>query len=374
MNDKIIQCFKIPKFSFKPFHISKENKYFIETLYYYYKSVNIPNYVEKYGKTNSSEFGIYYQHIPANILTYIKKQHYDKHLIQFIVNKRRISIHFFTKSKMSKKIIDSTIQIISFISNFASIECSKLLDIYIFNTPFKKEIATFDNNRIERKDINSAYTFSCYEKNSIYIFRKEEWKKVLIHECIHAFGIDFSTIETDHADTVNAKLDNIFNLGINYKFNEAYCETLATIITSIDLFRSQKENTEIIPFMETHLTHEIIHSLVQSNKYLKHSSLSMRHLVFGKDNSTYSENTSAFSYYFIKSLFLYNINSFLKITHSISNHTLKNSFTPKNIIKYIDLIHKTAYSNDFKNDMKLADKLISQCPLLHKSMKFSFYG
>ena len=373
MNDKIIECFKIPNFSFKPFHISKENKYFIETLYYYYNSVNIPKYVEKYGKTNSSEFGIYYQHIPVDILTYIKKQHYDKHLIQFIVNKRRISIHFFTKSKITKKAIGSAIRVVSFISNFASIECSKILDIYIFNTPFKKEIATFDKN-IERKDINSAYTFSCYEKNSIYIFRKEEWKKVLIHECIHAFGIDFSIIETNNADTINVKLDNIFNLGINYKFNEAYCETLATIITNIDLFENQTTNKKLIPFMETHLTNEIIHSLVQSNKYLKHSSLSMRHLVFGKDNSNYSENTCAFSYYFIKSLFLYNINAFLKITQSICNHTLKNSFTPKNIIKYIDLIQKTAYSNDFKQDMKLADKLISQCPLLHKSMKFSFYG
>ena len=373
MNDKIIQCFKNPKFSFKPFHISKENKYFIETLYYYYKSINIPKYVEKYEKTDYSEFGIYYQHIPSDILKYIKRQDYKKHLIQFIINKRRISIHFFTTNKMSKKNIQDTIKIVSFISHFAKEECSKILDIYIFNTPFKKEIATFDNT-IDRKDINSAYTFSCHEKNSIYIFRKEEWKKVLIHECIHAFGIDFSIIESNHSDVINTKLDNIFNLGINYTFNEAYCETLATLINSIYLFENQSTTSELIPFIDTQLTHEIIHSLVQSNKFLKHTSLTMRHLVFGKDNSTYKEKTPAFSYYFIKSLFLYNINSFLRITQSISNHTLKNSFTSKNIIKYIDLIQKTAYSNDFKNDMKLADNLISQCPLLNKSMKFSFYG
>lgn len=373
MHDKIIQCFKIPQFSFNPLNITKENKYFIETLYYHYKIASIPKYIENYGKANSGEFGIYYQHIPSDILLYIKKQDYRKHLIQFIVNKRHISIHFFTTNKVTKKIIETTIKIVSFISKFASSECSKILDIYIFNTPFKKEIATFDNS-IERKDINSAYTFSCYEKNAIYIFRKEEWKKVLIHECLHAFGIDFSIIESKYSDTINAKLDNIFNLGINYTFNEAYCETVATIIMSIHLFENQSTYNEVIPFIENQLTNEIIHSLVQSNKFLKHSSLSMRHLVFGKDNSKYSENTPAFSYYFLKTLFLYNVNSFLKVTQSISNHTLKNNFTSKNISKYIDLIHKTSYSNDFKRDMKLADTLISQCPLLHKSMKFSFYG
>ena len=373
MNDKIIQCLKIPKFKFKPFQISSDNNYFINALNYYYNNTDIPDYIEKYDKNKNNDLGIYYQHIPIDILTYIKKQYYNTHLIQFIVNKRRISIHFFTLNKITKTIINDTIRNISFISKFAGDECSKILDIYIFNTPFKKEISTFDNT-IERKDINSAYTFSCYEKNAIYIFRKEEWKKVLIHECIHAFGIDFAIIESTHSQLINSKLDNIFNLDINYTFNEAYCETLATIINIIYLFNTQSTHNELIPFLESQLNNEIIHSLVQSNKFLKHSSLSMRHMVFGKDNSKYKENTPAFSYYFIKSLFLYDLNSFLKITYSINNHSLKNNFTIKNISKYINLIDKTARSNVFKHDMKLVEKLITQCPLLYKSMKFSLYG
>ena len=315
----------------------------------------------------------YNQHIPDEFMNYIKLQTYNKKLIHFFVNKRHIYIHLFTHKKVSKIDIEYIIRIISFISTFAKSNCSTRLDIYIFDTPFKKEITTFDKE-VSRTNINSAYTFACSANNYIYIYRNEEWKKTLIHECIHAFGVDFANIEFDNSNSINKKIDSIFHLGINYRMNEAYCETIAVLINIIHLFSNQNKENDIIPFVETRLVHETIHSLIQSNKLLKHSSLSMRNLLFGKDNTNYAESTSAFSYYFIKSLFLYNFNSFLSVTQSINNYSLKSKFNNKNIDKYINLIDKTVQTGNFKRDMKLAEKLITQCPLLNKSMKFSFYG
>lgn len=366
-----IQCFNIPKFNFKPFHISQDNKYFIETLYYYYTSCVVPDYDETIITHNN--YGNYFHFVPTKIRNYIQQQHYIKRIIHFFVNKRHIYIHFNTHKKVSKIDIKHIIRIISFISTFSQINCSTHLDIYIIDTPFKKDITTFDKE-VSQANINSAYTFACTENNFIYIYRKEEWKKVLIHECIHAFGIDFAIIELHNSFIVNKKLDSIFHLGINYNMNEAYCETLAVLINIMYLFTTQNKEIELIPFIETRLVHETIHSLIQSNKLLNHSSLSMRHLLFGKDNTNYTEGTSAISYYFIKLLFLYNFNTFLSITHSINNYSLKSNFTHKNIEKFIDLIGKTIRSNNFKKDMKLAEKLISQCPLLRKTMKLSFYG
>ena len=40
-----IQCFNLLKFNFKPFHITRDNKYFIETLYYYYTKSLVPDYI-----------------------------------------------------------------------------------------------------------------------------------------------------------------------------------------------------------------------------------------------------------------------------------------------------------------------------------------
>lgn len=374
MNTKIIECFKLPNFSFTPFNISKKNRYFIETLHYYYSTLKIPVYQDSFKPATKVDYGLYYQHIPDNIFKYISKQTYHKHLIQFVIHKRRISLHFFTTTKISKKIIENVIHIISFLSYFASSKCSNILDIYIFSTPFKKEISTIDDH-IGSKDINTAYTYACIENNVIYIYRKEEWKKVLIHECMHAFGIDFSTIETQNNTVIQERLKSIFKLNIRYNMNEAFTETFATLINNIQLFHNnQISKKELIPFMEENLKNEIIHSLVQTNKYLKQSQLSLRHLLYGKDNSFYNENTSAFAYYFIKCVFIYNINAFLSVTYNINSYSLKSKFTSENIVKYIDLIEKKVKSNNFKRDIHNSEKLIQQCPLLHKSLKFSFYG
>jgi hypothetical protein len=58
-----------------------------------------------------------------------------------------------------------------------------------------------ESKAIEEFNVNSGFAFPCSESvsgsNSIYVYREEEWFKVLIHETIHAFGLDFSAMSTN---------------------------------------------------------------------------------------------------------------------------------------------------------------------------------
>jgi hypothetical protein len=67
---------------------------------------------------------------------------------------------------------------------------------------------------IEEIHVNSGFTMPCGKNgpNQIYVYREEEWFKVLIHETIHAFGLDFSTADPAAPDTraALAAIDTVF--------------------------------------------------------------------------------------------------------------------------------------------------------------------
>jgi hypothetical protein len=105
--------------------------------------------------------------------------------------------------------------------------CSRDLHIYLYLTPFLKQWPktksgadhpsdekpnanqpeadkpkTKSGADIEEIHVNSGFAFPCSESasgglNHIYVYREEEWFKVLIHETIHAFGVDFASMSTN---------------------------------------------------------------------------------------------------------------------------------------------------------------------------------
>ncbi|ADO67348.1 hypothetical protein crov314 [Cafeteria roenbergensis virus] len=121
----------------------------------------------------------------------------------------------------------------------------KLIKISIYFSPFKKFIK---EEIISPININSGFTYN----NNIIIFREEEWKKVLIHELIHVYGID------------NYQFEVIpFINGLDMKY-EALTEYIALIIHSQLISFISKTNFKTI------IIDEIIFNIIQSNKILNH--------------------------------------------------------------------------------------------------------
>jgi hypothetical protein len=109
--------------------------------------------------------------------------------------------------------------------------CSLELHIYVFLTSHRKQwpkiISELEAKPkagvvpkaepkpdIEEIHVNSGFTMPCGKNgpNQIYVYREEEWFKVLIHETIHAFGLDFSTADLAAPDTraALAAIDTVF--------------------------------------------------------------------------------------------------------------------------------------------------------------------
>ena len=127
-------------------------------------------------------------YISDKILSNIDWQ-YDTFIISYN-NKNQIIIH--TNSKLSKKLIKNMIKIKKFMKN------NKILHINLFLTDDIKQL-DYSKNEIGPHEVNSGCTTHFLnepDKNGkIFIWRKEELEKVLIHEMLHSFQLDL------HGDT-----------------------------------------------------------------------------------------------------------------------------------------------------------------------------
>jgi len=189
-----------------------------------------------------------------------------------------------------------------------NIECSIDLSIYLYLTNLKK-ILPNEGTDLNDSNVNTGFTFGCSLKNDIYIFRKEEWSKVFIHEVIHAFGLDFASHDELNS-VVNRKMLKFF--GINDEKNihdlriyEAYTETWATVLNTLFKVNSPKQ----IPFA---LQRQQIWSLNQYIKIMNHYKLVSLSAIENERQLILKERITLYSYYILKCRLLLNIESFFK--------------------------------------------------------------
>jgi hypothetical protein len=208
-------------------------------------------------------------------------------------------------------------------------KCVESLDIYIYLTPFKKELPENKSEVIGPVNANTGYTYRCEKKNEIVIYREEEWFKVLIHETMHTFGNDFDTedgVDDHDGDTTMAYMKNLFSLpqGVDIRLSETYSEIWARIMNVA--FQTYFKNP---PSLESrnakqfkknfdfYLHLESIFSLYQCIKILDFMGVNYQHLVSDSEPSKkmmrafYRENTHVFAYYVLTSILLNNCDDFL---------------------------------------------------------------
>jgi hypothetical protein len=198
----------------------------------------------------------------------------------------------------SKK--DINIELISKIISFFRILFKKdmHIDLTVFYGKQKKYISY--TKYICTDNVNSGSTcMNCGPATGIMIWREEEFYKVLIHELIHYFGIDFYT-----NDNIYQQVDKIFKKHFNIegidKVNESYTEILAITIHSVIYSCIHKYNINDI------LSYELLFSNYQVGKLFIHFNIDPN-----SNNNIIYQKTSACSYYIIKCIFLNNLNIFL---------------------------------------------------------------
>ena len=211
--------------------------------------------------------------------------------------------------------------------------CVESLDIYIYLTPFKKRLPENKGEVIGPVNANTGYTYRCEKKNEIVVYREEEWFKVLLHETIHAFGIDFDK-EDDNSITV---LRKIFSLPkeINIRMSETYSEIWARIMNVA--FQTYFKNPPSLESrtakqfkknFEMYLNIESVFSLYQCIKILDFMGVNYQVLIDESEHSRnmmrafYRENTHVFAYYVLTSILLHSHGDFLSWCMKKNGHGL----------------------------------------------------
>lgn len=199
------------------------------------------------------------------------------------------------------------------------------LNIWILPVEIIKKFPK-DGTEISEININGGFTY--VNGNNIYIYRLEEFPKVIIHEVIHHTYID--TYNKWSFDQINY-LKNIFNISTNSEFNpnESIVELWATLFHL--LFISYELNISF----EYLYKNELKWSFIQSNNLLSHKESLCNYY-----NCKWHEKTNAYSYIYIKTVLLYNLYKVINIEVNIDklikliDITLKNKNFMKCINKY----------------------------------------
>lgn len=150
----------------------------------------------------------------------------DLHFIQYENENTYIKIYYIDK----KPNIDIITLIISFFRNLTN--NNDLFKLIVFYGNQKKQIpekCAKCAKCLYTENVNSG---SCIPTKIIYIFRKSEFFKVLIHEIIHFYRLDYYKTDEiyDKIELINKKEFQIEGTDCN---NESYTETFATIIHSL---------------------------------------------------------------------------------------------------------------------------------------------
>ena len=271
-----------------------------------------------------------------------------------------LNITLFSKNKIEDKLISDIHNVIKFITIIFDISIK--INLIIFMTPFKKIL----NNNFTPHEINTGSTI---RGNIIILWRFEELIKVLIHELIHYLNLDLNS----DVIIVNKLIKKInIDKYSELRPNEAYTETIAILLyTYYNLLKINNNKFDINLYNEL-FKHEVIWSYYQCSKIIKHFKCfnKFEDLLDTTKNCKIKQYTSVFSYYIIKTSFIYDINKFCDFLNSINQNTFNFNDSRDNYNKFYNFIIRCLknefFSKIINENINYFDKLV-----INESMRMS---
>ena len=271
----------------------------------------------------------------------------------FMIGKRTFHIHAIypyspshpvSPEKIYKVLDESVIQMyiwlfvaMHFIG--ANSPCSPELSVYWYMTDWQKKIPETAAISLSEINANTGFTMACPRvANSIYVYRREEWFKVFVHETIHSFGIDFALMPGEY----DKSIFEMFGIHCDLRLYEAYTETWAEIIQAI--FFCMTPPREVV---EVALNHERMFSLFQKTKILNHQRLTYRELYTKTGGARYKEETPVFSYFVLKSILMFHYAEFIDWCAENNGGTFVFTKTGKNMAGFVEFIRSHYQSPEY---------------------------
>jgi hypothetical protein len=264
---------------------------------------------------------------------------------KYILNNGSI-INIYSNKKSHNINIDLIIKIFDIFYKITNKKNKIYLTIYLSN--IKKKIYEYDyqhhHKLLKPININSGSTM----KNiNISLWRYEEIYKVLIHELIHYFSVDFG-FETDGYNKAEEHIQKIININGEDRLFESYTETMANIIHCCLLEKITQIN--ITKLLEL----EISFSLLQIGKILNYYGMESYRDIFNKSKNKINQSTSVLSYFIIKGSLLFKLDEFIDFTK-------ENIIFGEKLDDYLDLINNTIYDIRYIEHIDYFINTINNC-------------
>jgi hypothetical protein len=183
--------------------------------------------------------------------------------------------------------VDLILKIIEFYRELTNKDL--FVKLVVFYGSQKKQLS--NEKMLCSDNVNSGSTI---KGEIIQIWRKEEFYKVLIHELVHYFEIDFYVMDSIYK-ILNLHFKQIVNIKGIDRINESYTEIIAVTIHSVLYSKIKNTSLNVV------LNLELMFSYFQVAKILHHFEYNSLDDVEKKNNIT--QSTSAFSYYIVKCMF-----------------------------------------------------------------------
>ena len=264
---------------------------------------------------------------------------------QYILSDESV-INIYTNRNSNDINIDLITKIFDIFHKITNKKNKIYLTIYLSN--IKKKIYEYDyqhqHKLLKPININSGSTM----KNiNISLWRYEEIYKVLIHELIHYFSVDFG-FEICGYHKAEEHIQKIINVNGEDRLFESYTETMANIIHCCLL--EKITNINITKLLEL----EISFSLLQIGKILNYFNIEKYEDIFNKSKNKINQTTSVLSYFIIKGSLLFKLDEFLEFT--------KNDIIFGNKLNdYLDLINDTLYNINYIKHIDYFIDYINNC-------------
>jgi hypothetical protein len=333
-------------------------------------------------------------YISETVIKYIKSHLTKYYLIEYDNN----IIYYFVKSptkKINKDINELCRLIYTMKILFNRTNKNNKQILYYFPTPLKKRINS-NTHILGVNECNTGYSHleslyekkkdihCCHSNGNIYIFRKEEHYKVLIHELIHSCYKDRDMILSDE----NELFSKNFCINQQILLNESYTETIATILNLFYLHiilynnkskskinnksQNKNKNMNILELMYINETKYSFYTMAKILNFYKINSINdfTKYSNQKGCNTVFLQETNVFSYYIVKPLLLYNISKF---SDFLKKYTDNFSVVSKDCVKYFSKMILNIIHDDKKiqNIIKMLLLKFKNCK--NKSLRLTLY-
>ena len=246
----------------------------------------------------------------------------------FSLFNREINVKFIVEDPNDKNLITNYNDYVkkvlvwfAFIHPYSSRQCSKSLTVYVYFTSLSKVLPNSNIHVLEENNVNTAFTYTCRVDSEIVVFRKEEWFKVLIHETMHNFALDFSDMNYKDVDQKIVELFPVTTRGNSFEaYTELWAEIMNAVFCSYYMLSTSEKNkeNEFLKNFEFFIAFEKVFGIFQMVKALNFMGLKYQELYDESQKAQimrktfYKEKTNVLSYYVIRVILLTNYQGFLK--------------------------------------------------------------